>query len=250
MELKYATVLVVDDEAMLLDIFREWLEEENCRVLTAGHGAAALEILRQEHADVIVSDVRMPVMDGILMLKNLTAHGHPPGDTPPPKVIFVSGFTDLEPREAYGMGAEVILQKPIIRDQFVDAVRRTLRPREEAWADPPVPGGQQLRVTLPRASSAIKQGRIAFGRGGFCVRCASPIREGPVRFELDFKTETLAGHGLIRWANPDESLLGVEISNLDGGCRDWAVELIRANSGSSYIPRVARSTAQTFGTAG
>ena len=74
MEFRDATVLVVDDERMLLDIFREWLEEENCRVLTAGDGAAALEILRHEHVDVIVSDVRMPVMDGILLLKNLTMH--------------------------------------------------------------------------------------------------------------------------------------------------------------------------------
>ena len=51
---------------MLLDIFGEWLQEENCRALTAGDGAAALQILRNHHADVIVSDVRMPVMDGIL----------------------------------------------------------------------------------------------------------------------------------------------------------------------------------------
>jgi CheY-like chemotaxis protein len=64
MELKDATVLIVDDEPMLLDIFSEWLQEEKCRVLTAGNGAAALEILRNHHVDVVVSDVRMPVMDG------------------------------------------------------------------------------------------------------------------------------------------------------------------------------------------
>ena len=64
MELKEATVMVVDDEPMLVDIFGEWLQEENCRVLTAGDGAAALEVLRNHHADVIVSDVRMPVTDG------------------------------------------------------------------------------------------------------------------------------------------------------------------------------------------
>ena len=41
MELKDAAVLIVDDEPMLLEIFGEWLQEENCRVLTAGDGAAA-----------------------------------------------------------------------------------------------------------------------------------------------------------------------------------------------------------------
>jgi len=39
MELERATVLLVDDERMLLDIFSEWLHEENCRVLTAVSGA-------------------------------------------------------------------------------------------------------------------------------------------------------------------------------------------------------------------
>jgi CheY-like chemotaxis protein len=116
MELKYATVLVVDDESMLLDIFREWLEEEHCGVLTARDGAAALQILRDQHVDVVVSDVRMPVMDGIVLLKNLTTYvGMSQNICPPkmPKMIFISGFTDLEPREAYDLGVEVIMQKPI-----------------------------------------------------------------------------------------------------------------------------------------
>jgi len=146
MELKYATVLVVDDESMLLDIFREWLEEEHCGVLTARDGAAALQILRDQHVDVVVSDVRMPVMDGIVMLKNLTTYvGMSQNTYPPkmPKMIFISGFTDLEPREAYDLGVEVIMQKPIKRDQFVDAVRRTLRSREEMWAEPSSLGGLQ-----------------------------------------------------------------------------------------------------------
>ena len=49
MKLKDATVMVVDDEPMLLDIFGEWLQEEECRVLTAGDGAAALQILRNQY---------------------------------------------------------------------------------------------------------------------------------------------------------------------------------------------------------
>src|SRR5260370_29912318 len=151
MELKYATVLVVDDESMLLDIFREWLEEEHCGVLTARDGAAALQILGNQHVDVVVSDVRMPVMDGIVLLKNLTTYvGMSQNIYPPkmPKMIFIIGFTDLEPREAYDLGVEVIMQKPIKRDQFVDAVRRTLRSREETWAEPASLGSLQLHMAL------------------------------------------------------------------------------------------------------
>ena len=251
MQLKYATVLVVDDESMLLDIFREWLEEEDCRVLTAGDGAAALQILRDQHVDVIVSDVRMPVMDGVLLLKNLTACSDASRGVDEPKIIFVSGFTDLEPREAYGLGVEALMQKPIKRDQFVGAVRRSLRAREETWAEPTASEGPQLRVALPPVAAAIQKGRIAFGRGGFCLRDPSLLREGPVRFDLEFETEkvSLAGNGLIRWADPDQNLIGVEISTLDAPCRRWAIDLINANAGSSYIPQKPVSAVPKFKTA-
>jgi CheY-like chemotaxis protein len=88
MGLKHATVLIVDDEPMLLEIFSEWLQDENCGVLTAGDGAAALQILLSHDVDVIVSDIRMPVMDAILLLKNLTTY---PGlsNRVPPKMIWV-----------------------------------------------------------------------------------------------------------------------------------------------------------------
>jgi CheY-like chemotaxis protein len=244
MNIKHATVLIVDDEPMLLDIFREWLEEDDCRVLTAGDGAAALQILRNQNVDVIVSDVRMPVMDGILLLKNLTTHVTVKPSLYPPKMIFVSGFTDLEPREAYNLGVEALMQKPIKRQQFVAVVRGVLRAREETWAEPPTSDGLQLHIALPSPAVAIQQGRIAFGRGGFCVRYASPPREGPIRFDLEFEAErvSLAGHGLIRWADLDESLLGVEISNLDESCREWAIGLLTVYAGPSHIPRAPLST--------
>ena len=243
MELKDATVLIVDDERMLLDIFSEWLTEENSRVLTAGDGATALRILRNDRVDLIVSDVRTPVMDGILLLKNLTTYSGLFQGNHPPKMIFISGFTGLEPREAYHMGVEAILQKPIERTEFVGTVRRTLRSPEETWSKPLIPGGMPLHVVLPRVSPAIEQGRIAFGRGGFCLYSSSHVRESAVRFDLEFESDqaSFAGYGLIRWAEPEEHLLGVEISNIDESCREWALGVIAANAESSYIPRVPSS---------
>jgi CheY-like chemotaxis protein len=247
MELKESTVLIVDDEPMLLEIFGEWLQEENCRVLTAGDGAAALQILQSHHVDIIVSDVRMPVMDGILLLKNLTTLSGVSNSNHPPKMILITGFTDLEAREAYNLGVEAMLQKPIERVQLVEVVRRALRSQEETWSGPTTPGGMPLHVALPCVSSAMEQGRIAFGRGGFCLYFASPVREGPVRFDVEFEAENLsfAGHGLIRWAEPDECLLGVEIFNLDEPCRDWMIGLIGVNAGSSYIPRAPLPASST-----
>jgi hypothetical protein len=105
--------------------------------------------------------------------------------------------------------------------------------------------GQQLHLALPCPSAAIEQGRIAFGFVGFCVRRISPITEGAVRFDLEFEGEQMsfAGHGLVRWADPEEGLLGVEISALDDRCREWAIDLISTNASSSYIPRAPLSAA-------
>ena len=247
MELKDAAVLIVDDEPMLLDIFSEWLQEENCRVFTAGDGAAALQIVRSHDVDVIVSDVRMPVMDGILLLKNITTLSGVSNRNYPPKMILITGFTYLELREAYNLGVEALLQKPIERVHLVDVVRRALRSHEETWSEPATPGGMPLHVALPHVSAAMEQGRIAFGRGGFCLYSTSPMREGPVRFDLEFEGEDMsfAGHGLIRWAEPDECLLGVEILNVDEPCREWVIGLIAVNAGSSYIPRAPLSALST-----
>jgi hypothetical protein len=166
-------------------------------------------------------------------------------------MIFISGFTDLEPREAYGLGVEAILQKPVDHARFVDAVRGALRSREETWSEPPAQDGLPLHIALPSVLAAIDQGRIAFGRGGFCLYFCSPMREGPVRFDLEFEGENVsfAGHGLVRWAEPNECLLGVEILNLDERCRDWVIGLIAVNAGASYIPRVPLSAAQGSKTA-
>jgi CheY-like chemotaxis protein len=95
--------------------------EANCRLLTAGDGAAALQILGSHHADVVVSDVRTPVMDGVLQLKDLTTNVDLSKGSHPPKTIFIS-FRDLEPREAYGLRVEAILQKPIDRVRLADTV--------------------------------------------------------------------------------------------------------------------------------
>jgi hypothetical protein len=58
---------------------------------------------------------------------------------------------------------------------------------------------------------------------------------GVRQFDLEFEGERLsfAGHGLIRRAEPDERRLGVEISDIDESCQEWAFGLIADDSGSS-----------------
>src|SRR5262249_52508820 len=151
-------------------------------------GSAALQVLLCNHVDVIVADVRMPVMDGVALVKKLPM-SCPTRGKDQPKMIFISGFTDLEPREAYNLGVQAIWQKPIARLQFVGAIGKALQSSAQRWSELATQGGLPLHVALPRLSLAIERGRIAFGRGGFCLRCSLPILEGRVRFDLEFEAE-------------------------------------------------------------
>jgi CheY-like chemotaxis protein len=59
------TILVVDDDRNLRRLYKAELESEGYRVLVAQNGIIALELLEQERPDLIVMDIRMPVMDGL-----------------------------------------------------------------------------------------------------------------------------------------------------------------------------------------
>jgi CheY-like chemotaxis protein len=132
MHLKNATILLVDDEPDLLEIQAAWFRREGSRVLVAGNGAEALEILLANHVDVVVSDVRMPVMDGIALLKNVKARQNYKSS-----VMFISGFTDIQPRDAYDLGVEAVMSKPVERKELIAVVSRVLAERDELWRSLP-----------------------------------------------------------------------------------------------------------------
>ncbi len=62
------TILVVDDEESIRFLYREELEDEGYRVITASDGEEALRKLRKEAPDLVTLDIRMPGMDGIEVL--------------------------------------------------------------------------------------------------------------------------------------------------------------------------------------
>jgi len=65
------TVLVVDDEESIRFLYREELEEEGFRVITAADGEEALRKVRNDNPDLITLDIRMPGMDGIEVLHRI-----------------------------------------------------------------------------------------------------------------------------------------------------------------------------------
>ena len=116
------TVLVVDDDEALARALKRMLETAGYHVTTAGDGNAAVAKIRHEPFDVILSDIQMPGMDGIDMLRVVRAYDL---DVP---VILMTGEPTVETAaEAVSLGALQYLSKPVPNDTLLSAVERASR---------------------------------------------------------------------------------------------------------------------------
>jgi DNA-binding NtrC family response regulator len=107
-------VLLVDDEADFLETLAKRLTRRHMRVVTAGSGAAALEILTATDIDVVVLDVKMPGQDGIQVLKQIKK------ENPLVEVILLTGHASVEAAiSGMAMGAFDYLMKPMDIDEIV-----------------------------------------------------------------------------------------------------------------------------------
>lgn len=236
MQLRDATLLVVDDEPQYREIIIGWFAREGSLVLAADNGIHALEILEKDEVHAIITDVRMPVMDGTELVRRVKAAGKYT-----PAAVSISGFSDLTPREAYDLGIEAQLSKPVERKVLISSVRRSLMEREELWAEPfrstTVP---TVKFEFESLAAALRKKQILFGRGGFCVRSNVLFREtSSAGFELHFAGDgrLVSLQGIVRWNAPSEQLVGIEITRVSDQGRAWVTDLARSNESVSFIPR-------------
>jgi len=106
---KRQTVLFVDDESLWLDAVKSAVDKGRVRVLTAGGAEEALEKMLQNKPDLILSDVRMPVMNGFDLfekVKNIPELQAVP-------YVFMSSLDDFDARKtAKDLGADDYVEKP------------------------------------------------------------------------------------------------------------------------------------------
>jgi response regulator RpfG family c-di-GMP phosphodiesterase len=117
-------ILCVDDEPMIREILREALEQEGHRVSEAENGRVALDKVTGGGFDLIVTDVKMPVMDGFTLMKNL-------GDlTDQIPVVVITSFGDIDVAvDAIRLGAYDYIVKPFNISQVTISVQRALERR-------------------------------------------------------------------------------------------------------------------------
>ena len=117
-------VLLVDDDRDTRALYGLILETFGFKVVPAANGSQALELVGNKRPDIVVTDLAMPVMDGVELCLRLRAL---PSTREVP-ILAVSGQawngTDKRAREA---GCNEVLLKPCLPDRLLDAVTRLLR---------------------------------------------------------------------------------------------------------------------------
>jgi CheY-like chemotaxis protein len=118
-------ILLVDDNSLGLAARRSVLEELGHKVMTSGAAAEALELCGKHTFDVVVTDYKMPKMNGVELIGRLRKLH------PATSVILISGFTDTLGLDEAGTGADIVLQKSNNEvPQLIRAVNRLLRKQQ------------------------------------------------------------------------------------------------------------------------
>jgi two-component system phosphate regulon response regulator PhoB len=123
-----ALILLADDEEDILSVYRTKLERVGFRVITASDGAQAVQMATEQHPDLVLMDMKMPVMNGITAQSKLKENPA----TKDIKVVFVTAFSDpvhpeVDEKFSKENGAFDFIRKGIGLDELVEKVQGYLK---------------------------------------------------------------------------------------------------------------------------
>lgn len=120
--MKKPTVILADDHTLVLEGFRRLLEAQCELLATVGDGQALLKAVAQQHPDIVILDISMPVMNGIEAARALKSQ------FPSVKLLFVTMQADpAYIRAAFQAGASGYILKQSLGDELTQALHAVLR---------------------------------------------------------------------------------------------------------------------------
>jgi len=118
-------ILVVEDDPETLDLITIILERQDYRVLVAHDGLTALEMVAVHNPSLIITDVRMPHIDGVEMMRKVRAMGVTQRFTP---ILAITAYQLEHAAEAIEAGASHVLGKPFADHALIACVKDLLAP--------------------------------------------------------------------------------------------------------------------------
>jgi DNA-binding response OmpR family regulator len=157
------TILVVDDKFNMRAMVRDYLTEENFRVVVAENGQQALFTARQEKPDLILLDIMMPKMDGYEFLRVFRKEQNTP------VILLTARLEETDKVLGLELGADDYITKPFGMRELVARIRAVLR---------------RVGVDLS-ADEILRVGEIYLNQGDHQVRVSDqPINLTPSEFDL------------------------------------------------------------------
>ena len=133
-------ILIVDDNTLGLSARRSVLEELGHKVVTCGAPHDALDLCGKQRFDVVVTDYKMPKMNGLEFIGRLKKHH------PNVAVILISGFSDTLGLTEENTGADIVLQKSAQEvSMLIRSVNRLLRSQKPSKKGPGAQTGKTSR---------------------------------------------------------------------------------------------------------
>lgn len=152
-------VLLVEDDKNLSFILKSSLEQMigGYEVISVANGKNGLDMLTKENFDVIVSDVEMPVMDGVTMVQHIRKNH------PSLAIIFITGLTTArDVINGYQAGADFYIKKPFLPEELDAHIQAVLRMKHNIQVESPAGKDEETIFTIGKYSFDPTQNLLIF----------------------------------------------------------------------------------------
>lgn len=224
------TMLIVEDNADLLELMKQALSK-HYRVVTAKNGKQAWNVIQKEPLDIVVSDVMMPIMDGIeltRLIKNDQSFWQLP------VILLTAKDRQEDENEGYAIGADAYITKPFSFEELTLRADMLIANRQKVWDN--ARQEAKLRQTEEKATSASDPDKA------FMVRATQIVME-----HLDdtaFDRETFAKEMLVSSStlyNKVHAITGKTVVEFVNSIRlEEAAKILRAEPTITIVDLAAR----------
>ena len=206
--MEQTTILIAEDESLILqDILTlfDW-QAAGYRTITASNGQQGLELFRRERPPIVMTDVRMPHMDGLTMI------GHILEIAPETRFVILTAYQDFDyARSALRLGAAEYLLKKDLSGETIRAALEAAR-RRTSSEKPSAPEGPELSPIVGRAAAYIREhyAEPDLRLGGVSTACGISASRLSARFREELNTTVNEYVTCVRMENAKRLLLSGE----------------------------------------